>query len=330
MTADDHRTYCQAVLDATLDAVVTLDENHLVHTANQATRTVFGYDPSELVGRPFNLLVRERLQQGRGRRALGYRKDGVVFPINLAVSQVCLGGRLMLTAFVRDLTEVITLENELRRREIEYLVREEAMRHEVVQEERKYLSRELHDSVSQALFGIVLGSQAALNALDQPERAREALDYVLALAEGGLAEMRALILQLRPESLESEGLVGSLARQVKALCRRHHLELKLELGEEPPLPLELKQHCYRVATEAMHNVVKHACARCLTLRVVTSPERLTIEVSDDGRGFDASSIPPTAIGIQSMRERIEGIGGRISIESAPGGGARVQAELSLP
>jgi signal transduction histidine kinase len=123
-------------------------------------------------------------------------------------------------------------------------------------EERQRLARELHDSVSQALYGISLGVHTARLQLDRdPSELAESLDYVLELAEAALIEMRALIFELRPESLETEGLVKALTKQAAALHARQGLIVQLDLGQEPDVPLKVKQDLYRVAQEALHNTV---------------------------------------------------------------------------
>src|SRR5260370_1434497 len=123
------------------------------------------------------------------------------------------------------------------------------------------LARELHDSVSQALYAIGLGAHTAREAIaSDSEQALASIDYVLALAEAGLAEMRALIFELRPESLEIEGLVAALTKQVAVLRTRYKLNVEADLGEEPDLSMEMKHALYRIAQEALHNIVKHAPA----------------------------------------------------------------------
>ncbi len=128
-------------------------------------------------------------------------------------------------------------------------------------EERQRLARELHDSVSQALYGIALGARTSRTLLERdPQKAADPLDYVLSLSEAGLAEMRALIFELRPESLESEGLMAALEKQAAALRARHEIPVEADLCEEPEASLDEKEAVYRIAQEALHNVVKHARA----------------------------------------------------------------------
>ncbi len=197
-------------------------------------------------------------------------------------------------------------------------------------EERQKLARELHDSVSQALYGISLGAHTARKALEQnPAQVAEPLDYVLSLAEAGLAEMRALIFELRPESLETEGLVAALTKQGTALQARHELLVHLDLCDEPDLPLSVKQELYRIAQEALHNTVKHARARQVNLRLSQTKEAVLLEVRDDGLGFDPQGAFPGHLGLHSMRERVSRLGGTLQIESAPGQGTRLAAQVPL-
>ncbi len=122
-------------------------------------------------------------------------------------------------------------------------------------EERQKLARELHDSVSQALYGIALGTRTARAVLDRSDMTEseksgltEPLDYVLAQTDAGMAEMRALIFELRPESLQAEGVVAALRKQTAALQARHQIPVAVDFGPEPELPLAQKEMLYRVAS----------------------------------------------------------------------------------
>ena len=204
------------------------------------------------------------------------------------------------------------------------------MQDQAVLEERSRLARELHDSVSQALYGIALGARSARAQLDKnPERVAERLDYVLKLAEAGMAEMRALIFELRPETLQSEGLVVALNKQAAALHARHHLTVTTDLSDEPTLPVTVKGALYRIAQEALHNVVKHAKARHVRLALRQEDMRAVLEVGDDGTGFDPRADFPGHLGLSSMRERAEMLGGTFRLESEPGAGTRLLVEVPV-
>ena len=197
-------------------------------------------------------------------------------------------------------------------------------------EERQRLARELHDSVTQTLFSMTLLGEALPQILDRdPERARERIARLNDLARGALAEMRALIFELRPESLEREGLTAALEKQAAALRSRHLLVVEVTLCPEPNLPLEMKDDLYRIAREALHNTVKHANATYVTLQLALTAGAIMLEVTDNGAGFDPSGDFPGHLGLRSMRERVGRLGGELRIESAPGRGTRVRAHIRV-
>jgi signal transduction histidine kinase len=139
--------------------------------------------------------------------------------------------------------------------------------------------------------------------------------------------MRALIFELRPESLETEGLVSALTKQSAALHARHNITVHTDLCEEPALSLTVKQELYRIAQEALHNTVKHAQATRVDLRLEQLSEVVILEVCDNGGGFDATASFPGHLGLHSMRERVTHLGGTFQIESAPGQGTRVRVQV---
>ena len=192
-------------------------------------------------------------------------------------------------------------------------------------EERQRLARELHDSVSQALYGIALGARTARRRLGDspPAQIAEPLDYVLSLAEAGLTEMRALIFELRPESIATEGLVAAISRQVAATQARYGITVEASLCDEPGLPIATKETVYRIAQESLHNTVKHARATRVDLSLACDGAALTLHIRDDGQGFDPDGDFPGHLGLRSMRERAQGIRATLHIESAPGSGTAI-------
>ncbi len=195
-------------------------------------------------------------------------------------------------------------------------------------EERQRLARELHDSVSQALYGISLGTRTARTLLERdPKRVAEPLEYVSTLAEAGLAELRALIFELRPESLELEGLVAAFEKQFASLRARHNLEVSADITEEPDLRLDLKEALYRIGQEAMHNTVKHAKASQVWVTLSRADGQLRLEIRDNGIGFDPDGEFPGHLGLRSMAERAARVGGHFAIESSLGGGTTVSIEV---
>ena len=202
-------------------------------------------------------------------------------------------------------------------------------------EERQKLARELHDSVSQALYGIALGTRTARTLVSRAEEQplqqalNEPLDYILSLAEAGLAEMRALIFELRPESLATEGLVVALEKQTTALQARHHVRVTTQFIPEPDVPLLVKEALYRVSQEGLHNIVKHAGATKVEVGLGVKNDRLTLTIHDNGQGFDADGQFPGHLGLKSMRERVERIGGVFQIHSAPNQGTSITMTIPV-
>lgn len=206
----------------------------------------------------------------------------------------------------------------------------EQAQHLAALEERQHLARELHDSLSQTLYSIALGAHTALTFLDNNQgKTVEALNYVLSLADAGLTEMRALIFNLRPESLEVEGLASALTKQAAALQTRYDIAIRTEICEEPDVPLETKEAVYRIAQEALNNAVKHAQANWLMLWLCRERGHLVLEVNDDGVGFDSTKAHPGHFGLNSMRERASRLRGQLEVQTAPGCGTRVRAEFPL-
>ncbi|MGY1709457.1 GAF domain-containing protein [Geodermatophilus sp. SYSU D00758] len=198
--------------------------------------------------------------------------------------------------------------------------------------ERQRLARELHDSVSQALFSMTLHArtaQLAMAKLGLPDDGLlgRTVGQLRELTQGALAEMRALIFELRPGALAEEGLVAAVTKQAAAIGAREGLPITVTGPvERPPLPAEVEEHLYRIVLEALHNTVKHARAGAVRV-TVTDGDGLTVVVADDGAGFDAGADHPGHLGLRTMRERAAAIGADLGIDSAPGRGTRTTVRL---
>ncbi|MBE7434584.1 MAG: PAS domain S-box protein [Anaerolineales bacterium] len=197
-------------------------------------------------------------------------------------------------------------------------------------QERQRLARELHDSVSQALYGIALGARTAQMRLEtEPEKLAEPLDYILSLAEAGVSEMRALIFELRPESLQNEGLVAAITKQSDALHARYNLQVITDFGPEPDISLDWKEALYRITQEAMQNIAKHSHATKAEVRLHQKDSYLVLEIHDNGMGFDPGREHPGHLGLQSMQERVAQIGGTFTVVSQPGIGTTISVSIPL-
>ncbi|MDT8307273.1 MAG: PAS domain-containing protein [Anaerolineae bacterium] len=200
-----------------------------------------------------------------------------------------------------------------------------------VAEERNRLARDLHDAVSQTLFSASLIAEVlpAIMARD-PEQGKERLAELRELTRGALAEMRTLLLELRPTALTESGLDELLRQLCDAIIGRSRLPVELSVGGDGELPPEVQVAFYRIAQESLNNVVKHAAASQVVVRLQYEPDAVALTVTDDGRGFATDAVAPNSLGVGIMRERAEKTGMQLAIESEVGAGTRVRCVWARP
>ncbi|HSJ55153.1 MAG TPA: GAF domain-containing sensor histidine kinase, partial [Anaerolineae bacterium] len=192
-----------------------------------------------------------------------------------------------------------------------------------VLEERQRLARELHDSVTQALYTVALYAEATRMALSgtRLDIAAENLEQLHNVAREAMLDMRMLIFELHPPMVEKEGLVGALQARLAAVEVRAGLQTELHAEGERRLPLEVETELFWIALEACNNVVKHAAAARLVVRFAFGQESMRLEIEDDGRGFDlAAARQGGGVGLRGIDERVQRIRGQWAIRSAPGQG----------
>jgi signal transduction histidine kinase len=199
-------------------------------------------------------------------------------------------------------------------------------------EERNRLARELHDNVTQRLFGVALAVESAQTLLERDAgAAAEELARVRELARGAMEELRAVLFELRPASLEAEGLPTALRKHVDVLRRVSGQPIELAVGDPPRLPGERAAQVFRIAQEALQNALRHSEAAHIEVRLEGDGNGgLVLSVADDGRGFDPlrRAVRGRRLGLTSMEERAEELGGTLDIESATGEGTRVRLEVA--
>ena len=197
-------------------------------------------------------------------------------------------------------------------------------------QERARLARDLHDSVTQSLYSLTLlaegwrrlGSMGRLQDTDDP------LKELGELAQQALKEMRLMVYELRPPALDQEGLLGALHQRLGAVEQRAGVEARLLAQEIVELPAPIEEGLYRIAIEALNNALKHASATKVTVHVRVDSERATLKVVDDGRGFDlALAAHSSGMGLHTMRERAERLGGTLTLCSTPGEGTSTVASV---
>jgi signal transduction histidine kinase len=196
-------------------------------------------------------------------------------------------------------------------------------------EERNRLARELHDSVTQQLFGVVLAAESAGELIARGDAAGEQLERVQALARGAMEELRSVVFELRPASLEAEGLAHVLRKHVEVLRRVTGRAIELRIASPPALGAAAAGQVFRIAQEALQNALRHGDAERIEVRLSDGGGRLALSVADDGRGFDvgAPGLRVRRLGLTSMEERAAELGGRLAIESRPGAGTTVRLEV---
>ncbi|WP_159766565.1 GAF domain-containing sensor histidine kinase [Streptomyces sp. HM190] len=206
----------------------------------------------------------------------------------------------------------------------------ERSRELTIAEERSRLAHELHDAVSQKLFSLRLTAQAAAALVDRdPSRAKGELQQVAALAAEAADELRAAVVELRPAGLDEDGLAATLRTQVHVLDRAHSARVTFSARGARALPAAQEEAMLRVAQEALHNALRHADAAHVDVALERRGPGAVLRVTDDGSGFDPQAVRRAGrhLGLVSMRDRASGVGGSLTVESAPGKGTTIEMEV---
>jgi signal transduction histidine kinase len=246
---------------------------------------------------------------------------------------IAVGSGLLLAGFT--IWRTLRLEKELEQRYQEVLQTQRELAElsarlvSAQEEERRNISRELHDEVGQSLSALLMeAGNAAANVPADAIHVRQHVDSIKKLAEASVNIIRNMTLLLRPSMLDDFGLVPALEWQAREVSKRTGIRVQVAAADSAgELPDALKTCIYRVVQEALHNCARHAQAR--TVRVVVRQEdsRIVLSVEDDGRGFDARRV--RGLGLVGMEERVRHLGGAFNINSSPGAGTKLKIELPL-
>ncbi|NUP35493.1 MAG: GAF domain-containing sensor histidine kinase [Streptomyces sp.] len=196
--------------------------------------------------------------------------------------------------------------------------------------ERARLAHELHDAVSQKLFSLRLTAQAATALVDRdPARAKGELQQIATLAAEAADELRSAVVELRPAALDEDGLVATLRTQIRVLDRAHTARVTFAAHGVRALPAAQEEALLRVAQEGLHNALRHADPDRVQVTLARHGQGALLRVTDDGAGFDPSAVRRAGrhLGLVSMRDRASGVGGRLTVESAPGKGTVIEMEV---
>jgi PAS domain S-box-containing protein len=318
----------RAVLDAALDAVITIDHTGTIVEANAATRAVFGHGPDALVGRELADVLVPRSLRGAHRHGLargagtligtrvettGLHADGHEMPVELTITRIDVPGPPMYTGYVRDITERVRRQDELR-----------ASRARIVaaaDEARRRLERDLHDGAQSRLLAVGIELKVIEAQLRRdPELAAQRLAVARAELQRATAELRELARGIHPAVLTELGLVPAL----RTLVRRGPLPVELDYDGEARLPAAVEATGYFLVAEALANVVRYARATRAHVRVEHGDGTLAVSVRDDGAG---GADPDAGSGLRGMADRLAALGGQLEVDSPPGGGTLVRGVM---
>jgi PAS domain S-box-containing protein len=326
----DREERLQAVLDTAADAIITIDQRGIIQSVNAATERMFGYAAAEMLGQNVTMLMpspyREahdgylaRYRQtgqkriiGIGREAEARRKDGGVFPVDLAVSEIA--HLKFFTGILRDLTQRKQLEREVV---------------EVASLQQRRIGQDLHDSVAQELTALTLLARDLAETLgSDPAEAAQLVGRMGQGLQRCQQELRAVLRGLLPVAVDSAGLMAALAD----LADRTRQEGKATCAFDCPEPVSLADnltatHLYLIAQEAVHNALRHGRPRNIRISL-RSDHVLVLRVQDDGTGMPAGPAAGGGLGLRIMRNRAAIIGATLTIEPAEPTGTLVTCVLA--
>lgn len=328
------------------DTVLVANQDGRIVRVNAQVEKMFGYTRDELAGEPIEALIPRRFihdhalhrsnyldeprarPMGAGLELYGRRKDGSEFPVDIMLSPMKSEEGSIVIAVIRDIT---------RRKEAEESVKEYADRlsvlsrrlMEVQETERRNIARELHDEISQALTGLKLTLEMA--ARQPPDSVGASLGQAHSIVNELMTHARKMSLDLRPPMLDDLGLLHALLWHIEHYTAQTRVRVDFKYGgiETRRFEPEVETAAYRIVQEALTNVARHAQVNEVSVRVWTQQTRLIVEVEDAGAGFDAEAVLTASgtSGLAGMRERAMLLGGQLLVESRPGEGTRLTAEL---
>jgi PAS domain S-box-containing protein len=348
--AEKSQSTIRALLESTPQSVVAVSADEKIVLANGNTEKMFGYSREELLGQPLEILVPEnvRARHVKHRRAyfanmqsrpmaiglnlVGRRKDGTNFPVEIGLSAIETAAGKLAVAFVSDITQRRQLEEAGRARgeEIQALA---ASLLTAQEEERRRVSRELHDQICQQLASLAIDIGGLAADPPPPEDAQSRLKALQARVVKASEETRHIAYQLHPSVLDDLGLVASLRGLCKEFSERA-TNIALECTDVPlpaSVPRELASCLYRVAQESLQNIAKHASAKHVSVALTLQKGTVVLTIADDGAGFDQEAVKGRGgLGLIGMKERARLVNGKLSFAAQPGHGTRIALQVPLP
>jgi PAS domain S-box-containing protein len=335
--------------ETTTDAVVLLDDDMTILYANPSVAQVFGYAAQEVEGRKIEMLQPPRLRDrhreamrrylATGERKLDWRatettglhRQGHEIPIEIAFSHVAIGGKSIFAGFMRDISPRKRAQAALESANKSLRSLSERML-AIQEEERRHISRELHDDVGQSLLALGIGLHRLEKFVDASHRGL--LAECVAVTAAVQEKLRELSVQLHPPHLDQLGLGDALSW----LVNRHremtgmNIEFRVNGEDEPRALAAVEGACFRICQEALNNATRHARAGRVIVELKREQSRLEVSIADDGIGFNEplqreAMLASGSLGLISMEERARLAGGRLELRTGPGSGTTVTASF---
>ena len=332
----------RVIEETAIDGMITYDAQCLILSANPAMQSLFGYPEETLVGHLSTLLLDGCDQNdwttvtGTRRELTGRRKDGSCFPLELYIGKVELGGAALFAATLHDITERKQAEQEC----MTLLEGNRFLIHKslaVQEEERRNLARELHDELGQCTTAIQADAEIIYELSRQKDETIEtSAGAILDVSARIYDVVHSMMQRLRPSVLDDLGLVAALQDEVNAWRNRHaDIDCKFTTrGDFSGLGESINITIYRIVQESLTNISKHAESDCVTIELTRKESRgngahaLLVSISDNGKGADLDQ-RGRGLGLLGMRERVEALGGTLSVRSSPGEGLQLEADIPV-
>jgi len=332
------------ILDIAQDAIILIEEDRSISLFNQGASRLFGYGPEEVLGRPVELLLPARYRlhhpsniqafafgsesarpMAERREVFGLRKDGKEFPSEASISKLTIGEKTTFTVILRDITDRQQTEQQLQSLTAQLMTAQE--------EERRRISRELHDDINQrlAILAIEMGNMETGPSLSA-EQTRQAIQSLAQRLATISDDVRRIAYEFHSSILDDLGLPAALTQLTDEFSSRTGVKtivVQEELSQS--FPRDISSCLYRITQESLANVSRHASASRVELELTCDGSAVTLSIQDNGKGFDPDQHRhQRGLGLINMRERVRAIHGQMEIHSRAGHGTRISVLVPLP
>lgn len=321
----EREAWLRAIVQTAVDGIITTDDRGVIQSFNSAAEQIFGYAAAEAIGKSISILMAcpcggdrddcpshdastgMRQMIGRGRELVGRRQHGTRFPMEVAVSEFCLGERRMFTAIARDISDRKRLEMEML---------------DISARERRQIGHDLHDGVGQALTGIaflgkVLEQNLAAKGIPEADQAAE----MTTLVNQVIAMIRDMSRLLCPVNLEADGLVRGLEQLASTMQKLFNVSCVFRCETLVPIhDNAVATHLYHIAQEALTNAIRHGKPRHVVVSLRAAKRSVTLTVENDGVDFPEVVEPGLGMGLRIMHYRARIIDAALTIRPSPAGG----------